>query len=321
MRAIVYQGAGGVEVVSLTERPDPTPGPGQVLVRVRAAGLNRPDISQRRGAYPAPPGWPADIPGLEYEGLVESLGGGGSSATVGSRVMGLVGGGAQAELVVAEADELLPAPSAATPVEAAAIPEAFLTAFDALAIRARVRPGERVLIHAVGSGVGTAAVQLAKWMGATVVGTSRTPAKLAGARQLGMDEGIETAAGFAPGSVEPVDVVLDFLGGPALAANLESLRLRGRLVLLGALQGGAAPSLDVGRILRNRLEIIGTVMRPRAGWERAEVARRFLAEVAPSLEAGRLGPVVAAVFPFEKIREAHAAMESNAVFGKIVLSW
>ena len=217
--------------------------------------------------------------------------------------------------------ELLPVPANATPVEGAAIPEAFLTAYDALAARARVRPGERVLIHAVGSGVGTAAVQLAKWMGATVIGTSRTPAKLAGARQLGMDEGIDTSGGFAAGAVEPVDVVLDFFGGPALAANLEALRLRGRLVLLGTLQGGSAPSLDVGRILRNRLEIIGTVMRPRAAAERADVVRRFRAEVLPALEAGRLAPVVAEVFPFERIREAHAAMESNAVFGKIVLTW
>ena len=318
----MYTGAGGPEVISLTEVETPAIAAGHVGVRVRAVGLNRADIIQRKGGYPAPPGWPANLPGLEYAGVVESLGSGVTSVRVGDRVMGLVGGGAHAELVAPHEHEVIPVPPGLTDEQAAAVPEAFLTAYDALAVRGRAVAGERVLIHAVGSGVSTAAVQLAKWLGCTVVGTSRTAAKLDRAKTLGMDAGSDTSGGsFRDGVGAPVDVILDYFGGPALADNLAVLATKGRLVLLGTLQGGMAPNVDVGRMLRGRLEVIGTVMRARPHDERVPLVREFIHRVLPELEAGRMAPIVGAVFPMAAMAAAHAAMESNQAFGKIVLTW
>jgi NADPH:quinone reductase-like Zn-dependent oxidoreductase len=251
------------------EVPAPEPDSNQIRVRVRAAGLNRADILQRKGRYPAPPGWPADIPGLEYAGEVELLGSGSRRWRPGDRVMGLVGGGAHAEYVVVHQDETMAIPSGLSFTQAAAIPEAFLTAWDALVTRGKVQKGERVLIHAVGSGVGTAAVQLARRLGATTVGTSRNRSKLEQAGPLGLDEPIDTSGGgFAARLSAPVNLILDVLGGPALAENLEVLAPRGRLVLLGFLQGPTAAELNLDPMLRKRLEIIGTVMRTRQLAER-----------------------------------------------------
>lgn len=327
MRRIQYAGAGGVEVIVLGEGPAPNPGPRQVLVRVAAAGLNRADVLQRRGGYPAPPGWPPDVPGLEYAGTVEAVGPEATRWQPGDRVMGLVGGGAHAERLAVAEDEAIPVPRGLSFEEAAAVPEAFMTAYDALVTRARVRAGERVLVHAVGSGLGTAAVQLARWIGATAIGTSRTPDKLVRARELGLDLGIDTGAGgFAAALDRPVDVVLDVLGAAAFAENLAVLAPRGRLVLLGTLQGGVAREVDLGRILRQRLEVIGTVMRARPAEERGALAREFSSRVAPLFAAGAAGPavfrpVIGAVFPVEEIAAAHQAMEANITFGKIVLTW
>lgn len=318
----MYSGAGGSEVISLTEVETPAVAAGHIRVRVRAVGLNRADIIQRKGGYPAPPGWPANIPGLEYAGVVESLGGGVTSVRVGDRVMGLVGGGAHAEFVVPHEHEVIPVPVALSDEQAGAVPEAFLTGYDALVVRGRAVRGERVLIHAIGSGVSTAAVQLAKWLGCTVVGTSRTAAKLDQAGALGMDAGIDTsAAGFRDAVGEPVNVILDYFGGPALADNLAVLATKGRLVLLGTLQGGLAEKVDVARILRGRLEVIGTVMRARPHEERVALVREFIERVMPEFQAGRLAPVIGAAFPMTAMAAAHAAMESNQVFGKIVLTW
>ena len=322
MRAILYTGSGGSEVISVTEVDNPSPASGHVRVRVKAAGLNRADIIQRKGAYPAPAGWPANIPGLEYAGVVESLGSGVGSVRVGDRVMGLVGGGAHAEFVVPHEREVIPVPAGLTDEQAAAIPEAFLTAYDALAVRGRAARGERVLIHAVGSGVSTAAVQIAKWLGCTVVGTSRTASKLDRALALGMDDGVNTSeTGFREAVGEPVHVILDYFGGPALADNLAVLATKGRLVLLVTLQGGVAPTGDVGRILRGRLEVIGTVMRARPHEERVPLVQEFIRRVLPELVAGRMVPVIGGSFPMESMAAAQAAMESNQLFGKIVLTW
>ena len=246
MRAIVYTAAGGPEVIAIKEVPSPTAGQGQLRVRVRAAGLNRADIYQRRGGYPAPPGWPADIPGLEYAGEVESAGPGVTRWRSGDRVMGLVGGGAQAELLVVREAEALPIPRNLSFAEAAAIPEAFYTAYDALVTRGRLRAGERVLIHAIGSGVGTATAQIAKHLGATVIGTSRSAAKLSRAAAYGMDVGIDTGStALREAGGGPINLIVDVIGGPGLADHLAMLAPRGRLVILG-LMGGRRGEVEPG---------------------------------------------------------------------------
>nr|MBA3497072.1 NAD(P)H-quinone oxidoreductase [Gemmatimonadales bacterium] len=319
MRAVIYTGAGGAEVISIGEVPKPEVRPGHIRVGVRAAGLNRADLMQRRGQYPAPPGWPADIPGLEYAGEVEAVRGS-SRWKTGDRVMGLVGGGAQAELVTVHQDEALPIPDGLSFEQAAAIPEAFLTAYDALVTRGRLAAGERVLIHAVGSGVGTAAAQIAKHLGATVIGTSRSADKLARATVYGLDHGIDTTrTAFRDAVGDPVDVVLDVLGGPAFADNLHVLGHRGRLVLLGFL-AGSRTTTDLGPILRKRLEIIGTVMRTRGPEERAPLVRAFAELMLPLFDqrighAAPLRPVLERTFPMSELAEAHRALESNETFG------
>ena len=325
MRAVTYSGAGGPDVITIGEVPKPEVRPGHIRVRVHAAGLNRADLVQRRGQYAAPPGWPADIPGLEYAGEVEAVRGV-SRWQVGDRVMGLVGGGAQAELVAVHQDEALPIPAGLSFAEAAAIPEVFLTAFDALVTRGRLAAGERVLIHAVGSGVGTAAAQIAKHLGATVLGTSRSAEKLARALVYGLDVGIDTSqGGFRDAVGEPVDVVLDVLGGPAFADNLHVLAPRGRLVLLGFL-AGSRTTADLAPVLRKRLEIVGTVMRTRGLEERAPLVRAFAERMLPLFDqriehATPLRPVLERTYPMTELADAHRALESNETFGKVVLTW
>jgi NADPH2:quinone reductase len=325
MRAVIYNGAGGPEVITIGEVPKPEVRPEHIRVKVHATGLNRADLIQRRGQYAAPPGWPADIPGLEYAGEVEAVRGV-TRWKVGDRVMGLVGGGAQAELVAVHQDEALAIPDGLSYAEAAAIPEVFLTAYDALVTRARLVPGERVLIHAVGSGVGTAAAQIAKHLGATVLGTSRSPEKLARALVYGLDHGIDTSRGSFRAAVgDPVDVVLDVLGGPAFTDNLAVLAPRGRLVLLGFL-AGARFTGDLGPILRKRLEVIGTMMRTRGPEERAVLAREFTERMLPLFDqriehAAPLRPVLERTYPMTELAEAHTALERNETFGKVVVTW
>ncbi|HEU4829534.1 MAG TPA: NAD(P)H-quinone oxidoreductase [Gemmatimonadales bacterium] len=321
MRAVVVSRPGGPEVLEVAERPRPAVAQEGILVRVRAAGLNRADLLQRRGRYPAPAGWPADIPGLEYAGEVESVGAGVSRWKPGDRVMGIVGGGACAELVAVHQDEVLAIPASFDFSEAAAIPESFLTAYDALVAHGRLIPGARVLVHAIGSGLGTAAVQVARALDATVIGTSRTPSKLEAARSLGLDQGIDSSSGFFAAEVrEPVDIILDVIGAPAWSENLKVLASRGRLVLLGFL-GASRGELDLEPVLRKRMEIIGSLMRPRDLGERSELVARAGRELMPLFESGELRPVVARRFPMERVREAHREMEGNDVFGKIVLEW
>ena len=325
MKAVILTGAGGPEVISIGEVPKPEVKPGHIRVRVRAAGLNRADLLQRRGHYPAPPGWPADIPGLEYAGEVEAVRGT-TRWKVGDRVMGLVGGGAQAELVTVHADEALTVPDDLSFAEAAAIPEAFLTAYDALVARGRLRPGERVLIHAVGSGVGTAASQIAKHLGATVIGTSRSADKLARALVYGLDTGIDTGrTSFREALTEPVDVVLDAIGGPAFGDNLAVLAPKGRLVLLGFL-AGSRTTADLGPMVRKRLEVIGTAMRVRSLEERTALVAEFAERMLPLFDrrieqSAPLRPVLQATYPMTRLAEAHRVMESNETFGKIVAEW
>lgn len=323
MQAAVYTRAGGPEVIALQERPTPTPQADFALVRVRAAGLNRADLLQRAGHYPAPPGAPPDIPGLEFAGQIEAVGPDVRLFKPGDRVMGLAGGGGHATHLLAHERTLVAIPDRFDFRAAAAIPEVFITAHDALFTQGRLVPCERVLVHAIGSGVGTAALQLARAIGCTVFGTARSADKLERARELGLDVAIDTSreefaeavARAAPGGL---NLVIDFLGAPALAGNLRVLAPRGRLVEVG-LMGGARASVDLGLILGKRLTVVGTVLRARPLEEKIEVTRRFAEQVLPLLARGTVRPILDRAFPLSELAEAHRAMESNVNFGKIVI--
>jgi NADPH2:quinone reductase len=325
MKAIVIAGVGGPEVLEVREVPTPEPRGEQIRVRVRACGLNRADVLQCRRMYPAPPGAPADIPGLEYAGEVDALGPDVTGPLErGDRVFGIVGGGGQAEFVLTHERLAVPIPAKLDFVEAAAVPEAFLTAHDALNTQGLLAPGERVLIHAVGSGVGTAAVQLAHAMGCTVFGTSRTAAKLEQAGPLGLDHGIDTSQeDFAAMILSRTDgagvhVAIDLIGASVLAGNLAALAALGRLVLVGLLGGTSAP-LDLNLMLRKRLTIVGTTLRARPLEEKIAATRRFAEQVVPWLARGAVRPVVDTTFAFEDVHAAQERMESNRVFGKVIL--
>jgi putative PIG3 family NAD(P)H quinone oxidoreductase len=326
MKAVVNTGAGGPEVLEIQDRPIPEPGVSQVRIKVHASALNRADISQRLGRYPAPPGSPADIPGLEYAGEIDSVADDVTMWKPGDRVMGIVGGGGHAEFVCAHEREVIAAPSNLSFEDAAAIPEVFLTAYDAVFLQLDARPGETLLIHAVGSGVGTAALQLAAKRGVRVIGTSRTAGKLEKAAAFGLTTSVLIVDDSWPAKVKEVagdhgiDAILDLVGGSYLAGNVESLALRGRLISVG-LTGGSRSELDLGAVMRKRLRMVGTVLRARPLEEKIVLAREFSARMISEFESGALRPVVDRVIPFADIREAHRAMESNESFGKIVLSW
>jgi NADPH:quinone reductase len=326
MKAVIIARAGGPEVLEIHDRPLPAPGAGQIRVRVRASALNRADLLQRAGNYPVPPGAPADIAGMEYAGEVDSLGEGALLWKKGDKVMGIVGGGGHAEFVTVHEREAMRLPTGMKWEDAAAIPEVFLTAFDALFTRMNLRTGETLVIHAVGSGVGTAAIQLAKLIGARVVGTARSADKLARVKEMGLDVPIDTMNGdWAPqieAEIGPdaVNGVLDLVGGNYLAGNLRVAALKGRIVVVG-LSAGAMSQFNMGILLRKRLTIVGTVLRARPIEEKIELTREFSARMIPLFESGRLKPIVDRVLPFDQIADAHRLMESNATFGKVVLVW
>ena len=326
MRAIVINEPGGPEVLAEQERPRPEPGPSEIRVRVHASALNRADLLQRRGGYPAPAGAPDDIPGLEYAGEVDAVGTGAGLWSVGSRVMGVVGGGGHSEYVCVHEREAIRVPHNLDWHEAAAVPEAFLTAYDALVRQLDVQVGERLLIHAVGSGVGTAALQLARAAGVVTYGTSRTPAKLARSRELGLDHPVDSSRDDWAEAVEHgtggagVNAILDLVGGRNLRENLQLLASRGRLIVVGTV-GGSRAELDLGLLLRKRLHLVGTVLRSRPLEEKIALARDFSETVVPLLAAGRVRPVIDSVLPFADVVEAHRQMEENRTFGKIVLTW
>jgi NADPH2:quinone reductase len=326
MKAVIITRPGGPEVLDIQERPKPEPGAGQIRVRVRASALNRADLLQRAGNYPVPPGVSAEISGMEYAGEVDSLGPAATLWKIGERVMGIIGGAGHAEYLCVHEREAIPVPRALSWDDAAAIPEVFLTAYDALFNRLSLRPGETLLIHAVGSGVGTAALQIARLAGATVVGTARSAAKLARAKELGLDYGFDASRGDWAAQVETaigtarVHALLDLVGGNYLEGNLRVMASRGRIVVVGLTAGATAP-FNMGVLLRKRLTMVGTTLRARPLEEKIAVARELSERIMPFFESGRLKPVVDRVFPFEEIRAAHELMESNQTFGKIVLRW
>jgi NADPH2:quinone reductase len=326
MKAVVITEPGAPGVLRLRDVPDPEPGGGEIRVRVEAAGINRADLLQRAGRYAAPPGWPSDIPGLEYAGVVDAVGPYVSVWSEGDRVMGLVGGGACAGYVVVPADQAVRVPSAMSATHAAAIPEAFITAQDALRSRLGVRAGETLLLHAVGSGVGTAALQLAAAWGVRVVGTSRSAWKLERAAELGLGEAIRPDDGAFAEAVlrltanRGVDAILDLVGGDYLEENVRCAGLRGRIAVVGLTRGRRA-ELDMGALLSRRLTLVGTVLRSRSSVEKSAVARTFAEVVLPLLERGEVAPVVHEIVPMEEAARGHALVESNDTFGKVVLSW
>jgi putative PIG3 family NAD(P)H quinone oxidoreductase len=327
MKAVLFTGKGGPEVIEWRETADPAPARGEVLVRVRAAAMNRADLLQRRGLYPPPPGTRDDVPGLELAGEIVAVGEGVVAWKPGDRVMAIASGEAQAELTVVHERMLLRVPEGMSLEDAGAIPEAGVTSHDALFTLGGLRPGWPVLVHAVGSGVSTAALQIAKAAGATVIGTSRTEEKLERARALGMDHGILV------GKEEPrfadevkrltgrrgCPLVLDFVGAPYAAENLAALAPGGRIVVIGTM-GGAKPTIDLSLLMRTRATIVGTVLRPRPLEEKIAASQAFARDVLPLVAAGRVKPVVDAVLPAAKVREAHERMERNESFGKIVLA-
>jgi putative PIG3 family NAD(P)H quinone oxidoreductase len=328
MKAVLFTGKGGPEVIQWADTADPAPARGEVLVRVRAAALNRADLLQRRGLYPPPPGTREDVPGLELAGEVVKAGEGVTAWRAGDRVMAIASGEAQAELAVAHERMLLRIPDGLGFEEAGAIPEAGVTSHDALFTLGGLRPGWPVLVHAVGSGVSTAAVQIAKAAGATVIGTSRTAEKLDRARALGLDHGILVAKDeprFAD-EVKKITgrrgcpVILDFVGAPYAAENLAALAPGGRVVVIGTM-GGAKATLDLSLLMRTRAAIVGTVLRPRPIEEKIAATQAFARDVLPLVAAGKVKPVVDAVVPAARAREAHERMEKNETFGKLVLSF
>lgn len=327
MKAVVFTGKGGPEVVEVREVPDPVPGRGEVLVRVRAAAMNRADLLQRRGLYPPPRGYREDVPGLELAGEVAALGEGATGWKPGDRVMAIAAGEAQAELAVAHERMLVRVPDGLSWEQAGAVPEAFVTAHDALFTIGGLRPGWTVLIHAAGSGVSTAAIQLARAAGATCIGTSRTAEKLEKARALGLDHGIRVGA-EEPRFADEVKritggrgapLILDFVGASYAAENLAALAGGGRIVVIGTM-GGPRAAVDLGLLMRSRGSIVGTVLRPRPIEEKIRATQDFAREVLPLLAAGKVKPVVDAALPLARAREAHERMEKNDSFGKIVLA-
>jgi len=329
MKAAISTRPGGPEVLEVREVAQPRVAAGQVLVRVRASALNRADLLQRAGHYPAPPGYPQDIPGMEFAGEIAESGPEARLWKKGQRVFGITGGGAHAEYVAVDERTLAEVPANLSWTEAASVPEVFITAHDALVSQAGLRKDERVLITAVGSGVGLAATQLGRALGAIPYGTSRTPDKIMRAREYGLEDG---AAVKVPGSEFPelvkkwfgegadsgFDVVLDLTGGPYVAAGVSVLRMKGRLMLVGTTAGNAG-ELKFSPLLSKRLTIKGTSLRRRPLEEKIAVTQAFARDVVPLLASGKVKAVIDRSFPLAEIAAAHQRLESNESFGKVVL--
>ncbi len=331
MKAVYIKEFGGAENLEIRQVDDlPSPADTQVLVKVKAAALNRADLMQRKGLYPAPPGSPERILGLEFAGEVAEIGENVKDFKVGDRIFGITAGGAQAEFLLTEESLLAKIPENLNFMEAAAIPEAFITANDAIFTQGNLCKGETLLIHAVASGVGLAALQLAKANNIRVVGTSRTTDKLDKCRDLGLDSAIVTGKNISENPKQfaesvrdendgkGVDVILDLVGASYFEANLESLALKGRLILVG-LVGGRTAEFNLGSALAKRAKIIGTVLRSRSVAEKAEATNAFVENVLPLIEKGLVKPNLDKIFQFDEIGKAHEYLESNKSFGKIML--
>jgi NADPH:quinone reductase len=325
MRCIEISTPGGPEVLTPVERPDPSAGDGELLIAVEAAGVNRPDILQRRGHYPPPPG-ASDIPGLEVAGTVAAIGRGVRDWQPGDRVCALVSGGGYATRCVAPAPQCLPIPSPLDFVAAAAIPETFFTVWTNVFDRGRLRAGEIALFHGGASGIGTTAIQLASARGARVLATAGSDQKCRAIEALGAERGInyrtEEFAAVVKGLTggRGVDLILDIVGADYLARNIAALATDGRLVEIGFMGGKSAAAVDLGDILRRRLTITGSTLRPRTVEEKGAIADALRGQVWPLLDAGRVKPIIYRTFPLAEAAAAHQLMESSEHIGKIVLT-
>lgn len=322
MRAVVVTEYGGPEVLSVTEVPDPVPGPDEILVRVAHTAVNRADTLQRQGAYPDPRRRGHEILGLEFAGTVEAVGERVTLWSVGDRVMGIESGACNAELVVTHERQALPVPASVPLTDAAAIPEVFLTAWDALVAQGGLSSGRWALVHAGASGVGTAAIQIAKALGARIAVTC-SAGKVEACRALGADLVLERspadwAAELKAAVPGGVDVVLDVVGGDEANRNLASVRPQGTIVQVG-LMGGGQTSVNLGLLLVKRVHWVGTTLRARPVEQKIEICRRFAAEVLPRFDDGSLRVVVDSRFALDAIADAHRRMESNANVGKILI--
>ncbi|MEO5735147.1 MAG: NAD(P)H-quinone oxidoreductase [Rubrivivax sp.] len=336
MRAIEIREPGGPDVLQLCERPRPEPKAGELLIAVQASGINRPDVLQRRGLYPMPPGV-SDLPGLEIAGTVA----GGSAddlktagLKVGDPVCALVAGGGYAEYCVAPAGQCLPVPKGLSMVEAAALPETFFTVWQNVFHIAGLKAGETLLVQGGSSGIGTTAILIAKALGATVIVTAGSDDKCSACLKIGADHAINykiqdfvaevkritAAADTGAGGGGGIDVVLDMVGGDYLAREIECLRNDGRIALI-AVQGGTSGTIDIAAVLRKRLSITGSTLRPRSVAYKTVLANELKATVWPLFESAGIKPVIHAMFPAAEAAKAHALMESSAHVGKIVLTW
>jgi NADPH2:quinone reductase len=319
MRVVEISAPGGPEMLRLAERPVPAPRQGEVLIRVTAAGVNRPDIMQRLGKYPPPPG-ASDIPGLEVSGEIV----GGVGDAIGRHVCALVSGGGYAEYCVAPLEQCLPIPVSVAEHHAAAIPETFFTVWTNLFERGGLERGERVLVHGGTSGIGTTAIQLAHVRGAVVFATAGTDEKAVACRAFGADRAINyttedfVAAVKAETGGEGVDVVLDIVGAEYVPRNLECLRMHGRLIQIGLI-GGSKTAFDLRPVLQRRLTITGSTLRSRTPAEKGSIARALEREVWPLLDRGEVRPIVQAEFPLARAADAHRQLEAGSVIGKVVL--
>lgn len=323
MRCIEIREPGGPQVLQLASRPRPNPGPAEVLIRVMAAGVNRPDVLQRQGAYPAPPG-ASDLPGLEVAGVIEACGPGVTQHQPGDAVCALLAGGGYAEWAVAPAAQCLPVPAGWSFVEAAGLPETWFTVWSNLIDRAALGAGDSVLIHGAASGIGTAAIQLARWRGARVFGTAGTAERCAQAQQLGaeyvvpyreqdfVEQILDRTGGLG------VDVILDMVAGDYTPRNVKALADDGRLVIIALLRG-ARSEVDLAQILRRRLTLTGSTLRQRPVAFKGQIAQALLQSIWPSMAKRQIVPTVSAVLDLAEAAEAHRMLEAGEIFGKVVL--
>ncbi len=324
MTAIGFDAPGGPEVLKPQQRPVPQPGPGQVLVHVAVAGVNRPDVLQRMGGYAPPPG-ASDIPGLEIAGRIVALGEGVSRYEIGDQVCALVAGGGYAEYAVVHEDNALPIPAGLSLEEAGAIPETYFTVWTNVFQRGGLKKGESFMVHGGTSGIGTTAIQLAKAFGATVLATAGSDDKCAACRELGADHAINyrtedfVAAAKAATGGRGVNLILDMVGGDYINRNYDAAAESGRIVQIAFLNGPKA-EVNFSRLMLKRLTHTGSTLRPRTIAEKAAIARELEEKVWPLLTEGRCKPVIHARFPLAQAAEAHRLMESNAHIGKIVLT-